>query len=209
MNLWQALASNHISHSIRASTSIIQHPRLSGWQQQYRAVIKDADIFHVFNIFGPIFSFFFCVESHYSHPWGTDATSHVMSSQTVQSSCYCFLKPRLHILCSKAPWRAFIACSVHNMFPLPAISKHTLKWEQYPVMFWLTASAVWLPKSPYHSIITRATENWRFKNYSYLISVVGSAEVLKDVQLREQIMNWEVKRNPHRLALQEHPQPSV
>lgn len=36
-------ATNHVSGSVRACTSIIQHPQLSGCQQQYRAVIKDTE----------------------------------------------------------------------------------------------------------------------------------------------------------------------
>lgn len=63
--------------------------------------------------------------------------SHIMSFHimSIQTSCYYFLKQQLPILCSKTCWRAFIAFSVHNMFPLSEISKHAVKWQQYPVMY--------------------------------------------------------------------------
>lgn len=70
VNLWHPLAMNHICDSIRAGTLIIQHPWLSGWQQQYRAAVKHAErvrtiplknrflhssvLLNVFNISGPI-----------------------------------------------------------------------------------------------------------------------------------------------------------
>lgn len=120
VNLWHRVAMDHIRDSIRASTSIIQHPGRSGCQQQqYRSCGQrrredknntTEEPLPSFLLFSEHFQYarshfiYSCADSlKYSYPKGPEVTFHVAFSQTIQSSFHCFCFERqLSIFCSKA-----------------------------------------------------------------------------------------------------------